>query len=163
MDKMYKSYYQCPIGVLEIIGCEQGISSINFVDEHKGFIDVPCCLKECIKQLDEYFKGTRQIFNLNLYIEGTSFRKKVWKKLQEIPYGETCSYKDIAISIDNVKAVRAVGNANHHNNISIVIPCHRVIGSNSSLTGYAGGLWRKEWLLNHEKHFKDLRHDFNKH
>lgn len=158
MDKIYTAYYKSPIGYIEIKGKMNGIMSINFIDEEKNCntIESHPSLEECIKQLDEYFKGTRQTFTINLFIEGTEFRKKVWKKLLEIPYGETRSYLDIAEAIGNKKAVRAVGGANHNNKISIIIPCHRVIGTNGDLVGYGGGIWRKEWLLEHERNFKGL-------
>lgn len=157
MDKIYTTYYKSPIGPIEIKGNAKGISSLYFLEEDKVCLDTPDCLIECVKQLDEYFKGIRKDFSLKLNINGTEFRKKVWQKLQNIPYGETCSYLDIAKSIGNEKAVRAVGGANHNNNISIIIPCHRVIGSSGNLTGYGGGLWRKDWLLKHEKSFKDTK------
>ena len=113
--------------------------------------ETPLVLAECYNQLDEYFKGKRHEFTFPYQLEGTSFQKMVWNALNEIPYSKTWSYKEIALSIGNEKAVRAVGSANGKNKLSIVIPCHRVIGSNGTLTGYAGGLWRKEWLLHHER------------
>jgi len=109
-------------------------------------------LKVCIKQLEEYFFGTRKKFNFRFKNLGTEFRENVWKEIEKVPYGNTISYKELARLINNPKAVRAVGGANHNNNIWIVVPCHRIIGSDGSLTGYGGGLWRKEWLINHEKH-----------
>ncbi|MBC2580924.1 methylated-DNA--[protein]-cysteine S-methyltransferase [Clostridium sp. DJ247] len=148
------SYYKSPIGLIEITADISGISSLYFIDEPVNFENTNSYINECIKQLNEYFKGTRKEFNLKLNIDGTLFRKKVWNKLMNIPYGETCSYLDIAKAIENEKSVRAVGGANHNNKISIIIPCHRVIGSDGSLTGYGGGLWRKEWLLNHERQYK---------
>jgi methylated-DNA-[protein]-cysteine S-methyltransferase len=156
MDRIYTTYYKSPIGYIQIKGNMNGIISLDFIDEEEDFniAENHECMGECIKQLDEYFKGTRQIFNLNLLIEGTDFRKKVWKKLIEIPYGETRSYLDIAKAIGNKNSVRAVGGANHNNRISIIIPCHRVIGSSGNLVGYGGGLWRKQWLLEHEGKFK---------
>lgn len=154
MIKVYKTYYSSPIGTVQIKGSLEGIISLYFIEQNIEHSDIPECLKECVKQLDEYFKGIRKEFTVKLIIEGTEFRKKVWGKLLDIPYGETCSYIDIASAIGNRKAVRAVGGANHNNEISIIIPCHRVIGSNGSLTGYGGGLWRKEWLLKHEQEFK---------
>jgi methylated-DNA-[protein]-cysteine S-methyltransferase len=105
--------------------------------------------------LEEYFKGTRREFDLKLRIEGTDFQRRVWDSLCGIPYGCTASYGEIAAIIGNPKASRAVGNANNRNRIPIIIPCHRVVGCNGKLTGYAGGLWRKEWLLSHEKKFLD--------
>ena len=107
-------------------------------------------VREPLRQVEEYFQGTRQRFSLDLDLRGTEFEQDVWRKLLEIPFGETRSYGDIATALGNIKAVRAVGRANGRNTIAIVVPCHRVIGSDRSLTGYAGGLWRKQWLLNHE-------------
>lgn len=161
MGNLYTAYYSSPIGVIEVKGSLQGITSLYFVEEGIISSNIPECLKECINQLDEYFKGIRKDFTVKLQIDGTEFRKSVWNKLLDIPYGETCSYMDIAIAIGNKKAVRAVGGANHNNKISIIIPCHRVIGSTGNLTGYGGGLWRKEWLLNHEKKFKILKEKNN--
>ncbi|MGL5692930.1 MAG: methylated-DNA--[protein]-cysteine S-methyltransferase [Peptostreptococcaceae bacterium] len=111
-------------------------------------------LNDVVNQLDEYFKGKRIEFNIKFRLNGTQFQEKVWNALTEIKYGETVSYKDIGIRIDNEKAVRAIGNANGRNIINIVVPCHRVIGANKSLTGYGGGLHRKSWLLEHESKFK---------
>lgn len=157
MDKIYTVYYKSPIGTIELKGNIDGVISLYFIEEDVKSSETPDCLVECVNQLDEYFKGVRKNFSLKLNISGTEFREKVWNKLQDIPYGETCSYLDIAKAIGNEKAVRAVGGANHNNKISIIIPCHRVIGNSGSLTGYGGGLWRKDWLLNHEKSFKDTK------
>ncbi|CAM3939933.1 methylated-DNA--[protein]-cysteine S-methyltransferase [Mesobacillus zeae] len=155
MTKIYKLDYESPIGVIEIIGTDKVIISIMFSEENKKgnllHAETPLVLVECYNQLDEYFKGDRHEFTFSYQFEGTDFQKTVWEALKEIPYGETGSYKDIAVSIGNEKAIRAVGSANGKNKLSIVIPCHRVISSNGKLTGYAGGLWRKEWLLQHEK------------
>lgn len=149
MNRIYKTYYDSPIGILEIKGTEQGIFSIMFVDKIEESIENPI-VTECSRQLDEYFLGILSEFSFPMVFEGTEFQKKVWKELMTILYGETVSYKDIAELIGNVKAVRAAANANSRNLLSIVVPCHRVIGSNGSLTGYAGGLWRKQWLIDHE-------------
>ncbi|WP_188455511.1 methylated-DNA--[protein]-cysteine S-methyltransferase [Virgibacillus oceani] len=154
---IHKLYYPTLIGVLEITGTDEAVISILFTEENKVDEDqeeVPPVLEVCKQQLDEYFKGTRSEFTFSYRLEGTAFQKKVWNALKEIPYAKTGSYKDIAVSIGNEKAIRAVGNANGKNKLSIVIPCHRVIGSDGKLTGYAGGLWRKEWLLRHERSFK---------
>lgn len=110
-------------------------------------------IEKCILQLNEYFEGKRKEFDLPLNPSGTEFQKKDWAALQEIPYGKTCSYKDIAIAIGNEKACRAVGMANHNNPISIVIPCHRVVGADGSLTGYGGGLHIKKYLLELEQKY----------
>ncbi len=113
--------------------------------------DMSELLSNTVGQLNEYFAGTRKTFSIPLDMRGTEFQKRVWNALLEIPYGETWSYKQLAEFIDNPKAVRAVGGANHNNPIMIIVPCHRVIGSNGSLTGYAGGLDMKEHLLNLER------------
>jgi methylated-DNA-[protein]-cysteine S-methyltransferase len=151
MNKTHKAYYGSEIGLIEIIGTEEGILSLDFLEE--GSMDnseIHPCLEKCLEQLDEYFRGTRRDFSLNMILQGTVFQKNVWSQLMKIPFGETVSYKYIASSIGNTKAVRAVGNANGKNRIAIIIPCHRVIGSNGTLVGYASGVWRKEWLLKHE-------------
>lgn len=108
-------------------------------------------LAECVRQLEAYFAGTLTVFDLPLRLDGTAFRVKVWQALRSIPYGETRSYGQLAAMIGQPGASRAVGGANHHNPISIIVPCHRVIGSDGSLTGYGGGLDMKEWLLEHER------------
>ena len=146
------AYYNSPLGVLKILADEKGIKEIEFAQEEFKSIQNSSSkiIKDCIKQLDEYFRGKRKSFELKLNPEGTEFQKKVWKELLKIPYGTTLSYGEIARRIKNQKAVRSVGQAIGRNPISIVIPCHRVIGGDGSLTGYASGLWRKEWLLKHE-------------
>ena len=146
------AYYKSPLGILKISADEKGIKEIEFAQEEFKSIQNSSSkiIKDCIKQLDEYFRGKRKSFELKLNPEGTEFQKKVWKELLKIPYGTTLSYGEIARRIKNQKAVRAVGQAIGRNPIAIVIPCHRVIGSDGSLTGYASGLWRKEWLLKHE-------------
>ncbi len=149
--KTYKTYYKSPLGPIEIVGTQDNILSLNFVEDMmQRDAELPFCLKACLKQIDEYFKGKRKEFLLNLEPLGTNFQKRVWQQLRKISFGETVSYGDIANAIDNPNACRAVGNANRINPICIIIPCHRVIGSDGSLTGYGGGLWRKEWLLEHE-------------
>jgi methylated-DNA-[protein]-cysteine S-methyltransferase len=156
------AYYNSPLGILKISADEKGIKEIDFVK--KGIKSTQNSSSEiidqCIRQLDEYFQGKRETFELKLNPKGTEFQKRVWKELWEIPYGKTLSYGDIARRIKNQEAVRAVGQAIGRNPISIIIPCHRVIGGNGSLTGFASGLWRKEWLLKHEG--IDLNHSRNK-
>lgn len=145
------TYYKTPIGIARIVGDEDGISSISVVDgDQETSKVIPEYLQECVRQLDEYFKGERTSFSLKLNPEGTDFQKNVWNELQKIPYGETRSYLKQSEKIGDVKAIRAVASANGKNPIWIVVPCHRIIGSDGSLTGYAGGLWRKRWLLEHE-------------
>lgn len=148
----YKTYYKSPLGPLEIIGDPDSILEVNFVEDMPaGDNELTFCIKECVKQIDEYFKGRRKEFFLNLQPLGTDFQKSVWRRLERIPYGETVTYSEIADAIGRPGAYRAVGSANGRNPIALVIPCHRVIGSDGSLTGYGGGLWRKAWLLRHEK------------
>jgi methylated-DNA-[protein]-cysteine S-methyltransferase len=145
-------YYNSPIGILEIGATDNDIVSVNFLEINPDR-NAPASplLENCIQQLDEYFHHKRQKFDLPLLPQGTSFQKLVWEKLQEIPFGTTKSYLDIAKRIGDPKSIRAVGGANGKNPISIIIPCHRVIGANGKLIGYGGGLWRKEWLLRHEQ------------
>lgn len=165
MEYIYKKYYRSPIGLVEVAGKNEGIISVNFVDDYSEappINDVENVdlseenqkaaknVNECIKQLDEYYKGKRKAFHIDMALEGTEFQKKVWKALKNIPYGTVVSYGSIADETGNKKAARAVGNANNKNPISVIIPCHRVIGNDGSLTGYGGGLWRKKWLLEHE-------------
>jgi methylated-DNA-[protein]-cysteine S-methyltransferase len=109
-----------------------------------------------VRQLDEYFSGNRKIFDLPLDLHGTEFQKKVWSELLKIPFGHKISYKELTLKIGDIKAIRAVAAANGANPVSIIVPCHRVIGSDGSLTGYAGGLWRKQWLLEHESSLQKL-------
>ncbi|KGR76151.1 methylated-DNA--[protein]-cysteine S-methyltransferase [Ureibacillus sinduriensis] len=157
-SSFHQIHYESPIDLMEIIGTEEAICSIMFSEkmnqEHPTGLNTPLVLNLCVQELDEYFKGTRHEFTFPYTFEGTSFQKTVWTALKGIPYAYTASYKDLAVSIGNEKAIRAVGSANGKNRLSIVIPCHRIIGTNGKLTGYAGGLWRKEWLLQHEKILK---------
>lgn len=161
-SNFYKVFFRLKdCGVLEIIGTEEAISSIMFAEQdivvHSLTEVTPAVLKDCYVQMDEYFKGKRREFSFPYTSIGTDFQKSVWNALTTVPYGETGTYKDIAIAIGNEKAIRAVGSANGKNKLSIVIPCHRIIGTNGKLTGYAGGLWRKEWLLEHEKGINRFR------
>ena len=151
---VYQTYYQSEIGLIHIMGTAAGISSLNFVENKScdKFGDQPL-LQACVKQLAEYFSGKRKVFSVPLAPAGTAFQQQVWQALLNVPYGQTVSYLDIARAIGNERAVRAVGSANGQNPIAIIIPCHRVIGSNGKLIGYGGGLWRKAWLLEHEQNF----------
>lgn len=152
--KTYKASYKSPLGAIEIIGMRDSIVSLEFVDEEQSSdLDLPFCLQACLKQIDEYFRGKRKEFSLKLDPSGTEFQKSVWRQLKKIPYGTVVSYMKIAAIIGKPNASRAVGSANGRNPIAIIIPCHRVVGSDGSLTGYSGGLWRKEWLIQHEKYF----------
>lgn len=141
------------LGHLKLVEDNGFLVEIRFTYEDLSESNSPFLL-DVKKQLNEYFKGLRRKFNINLKLDGTDFQKNVWKALIDIPYGEVCSYKDIAEKVGSPKAFRAVGNANNRNKIPIVIPCHRVIGSNGKLVGYDGGIEIKEKLLNLEKSFK---------
>lgn len=147
-------YYESPIGVIKVVTDECFVRKVEFVDKVDIATVSPEILSKVLTQLDEYFKGYRMEFELDYVLEGTEFQKSVWKALSEIPYGSLVSYKDIADSINNPKACRAVGNANNKNKLSIIIPCHRVIGSNQRLIGYEWGLDRKQWLIEHEQRYK---------
>ena len=157
MGDHFKTYYRTEIGAIEILGTAEGVISVNFAEKADLSInEVPECMKQCVSQLDQYFLGKRTAFDLPLLIRGTDFQKKVWDALLTIPYGNTQSYREIAVRIGHENAFRAVGNANNKNRFAIIIPCHRVIGTNGDLTGYASGIWRKQWLLAHEKRRRDL-------
>lgn len=144
--------YKSPVGILKIEGEQNAITGLYFVKNEFESIGIPLDeMGKCKMQLDEYFSGKRKEFNLNLNPKGTAFQLKVWNALQTVPYGETQTYGYIAKAINNPKAVRAVGGANNRNPISIIIPCHRIIGANGKLVGYGGGLEVKEYLLNLEK------------
>ena len=147
-------YYASPVGTLKLMGTSVGVEGVYFLrngeDTAQNSSAVPSSLQACVIQLDEYFAGQRQNFDLPLSLHGTDFQKRVWETLAAIPFGQTTAYGTIAQQLGNPKAMRAVGAANGKNPISIILPCHRVIGSNGKLTGYGGGLWRKEWLLAHE-------------
>jgi methylated-DNA-[protein]-cysteine S-methyltransferase len=145
------TYYKTPIGTAKIIGDENGITSVSVIDEEiETSKKIPTCLKDCVQQLEEYFKGERTNFTVKLNPQGTEFQQKVWVELLNVPYGKTRTYLEQSKQLGDVKAIRAVASANGKNPIWILIPCHRIIGSNGSLTGYAGGIWRKKWLLKHE-------------
>lgn len=151
---MYSAYYNSPIGVIQIKGSDKGIEELNFLNENDKVHETDKLddnMLLCIKELNEYFTNRRKNFTVKLNIKGTEFQKKVWNELLKIPYGECTSYKDIATKVGNSKAARAVGLANNKNKIAIIIPCHRVIGASGKLTGYAGGTYKKQYLINLEK------------
>jgi methylated-DNA-[protein]-cysteine S-methyltransferase len=150
MPERYFGYYQSPIGLVEVSGTSDAITSLNFVEVRRKKLSPNPIVEKALQQVTEYFLGTRREFDLRIAIQGTNFQQSVWQQLLSVPYGHTASYQNIANAVDKPRAVRAVGAANGRNPISIVVPCHRVIGSDGSLTGYGGGLWRKEWLLKHE-------------
>ncbi len=140
-----------PLGIAKLEGDKSGLASITVLnDDIPASTVIPELLEDVVYQLQEYFEGTRDSFSLKLSPNGTEFQKRVWDALQDIPYGKTISYLELSKTLGDVKAIRAVAAANGKNPLWIVIPCHRVIGSDGSLTGYAGGLHRKKWLLDHE-------------
>ena len=153
---METAYINSPLGITKIIGDENGIAVISVSDVGTNEVteQIPQVLKEAVSQLQEYFDKKRTDFDFKLNPKGTEFQQKVWKSLLEIPYGKTVSYMDQTKKLGDVKAIRAVASANGKNPLWIVVPCHRVIGTDGSLTGYAGGLWRKKWLLEHENPVK---------
>lgn len=139
-----------PLGIAQITGDANGITQISVIDEGDVSSEIPTGLQNAVTELNDYFQGKRTHFDFKLNPKGTEFQQKVWQALLEIPYGKTCSYMDLSKKLGDVKAIRAVASANGKNPLWIVVPCHRVIGTDGSLTGYAGGLWRKKWLLKHE-------------
>jgi methylated-DNA-[protein]-cysteine S-methyltransferase len=154
LAELYTTYYHSPVGLLRISGTEHFISEVSFHDTTNkppaNKKDMPPALIHCIEQLIQYFQGERRVFELVLNQEGTSFQQEVWSLLMTIPYGKTISYLELALKTGDRKATRAVASANGKNHVAIIVPCHRVIGSNKDLVGYGGGLWRKKWLLEHE-------------
>jgi methylated-DNA-[protein]-cysteine S-methyltransferase len=148
----HQAYYQSAIGGIELAGTDAGLTSLRFVEGDRMPEESPVhpALQTWVEQLDQYFAGTRREFEGPLAPDGTPFQLNVWQALQKIPYGRTVSYLALARTLGNERAVRAVGRANGRNPIAVIIPCHRVIGRDGRLTGYGGGLWRKEWLLRHE-------------
>ncbi|MFN8298179.1 MAG: methylated-DNA--[protein]-cysteine S-methyltransferase [Chitinophagales bacterium] len=152
MDNLFTTSFNTPLGYLQVTGTAEFITSVWFVEEPKpdSTAGLPEVITNCVKELQEYFEGNRQVFSVPIGTEGTEFQRRVWHELELIPFGETCSYLDIARKLNDENSTRAVGTANGKNPIAIILPCHRVIGENGKLTGYAGGMWRKSWLLEHE-------------
>jgi len=147
---MKKARIKTPLGIAELSGDSNGLASVKVLDAGSVTSEIPSELKTATEQLASYFKGALKEFSLQLNPQGTDFQKKVWKKLEEIPYGSTTSYLQLSRDLGDEKAIRAVAAANGKNPLWIIVPCHRVIGSDGSLTGYAGGLYRKKWLLDLE-------------
>ena len=155
MKKFNKGILKSPTGMLEITATENGISAIKFLDDSASLpvYKMNERIEQYKLQLCEYFEGARFSFDITIDVEGTEFQKKVWNELLNIPFGQTQSYLELAIRLGDKKSIRAVGLANGKNPLPIIIPCHRIVGSDGSLIGYAGGLWRKKWLLDHEAKF----------
>lgn len=144
-------YYESPVGVLTLKASEQELFALNFGGGTEASNPTNTLLQEAVSQLEQYFQGKRNYFDLPLHLSGTPFQTAVWQSLLSIPYGSSASYQDIALAVNNPLAMRAVGMANNKNKIAIIIPCHRVIGKHGSLVGYAGGLDTKRWLLDFER------------
>ena len=154
MSELYYTYYESPVGLLKIGGTETYISELSFIDNKEQIIHgepgVSDIIHYCTEQLIEFFAGKRKTFNIPIHQEGTDFQKRVWGELLEVPFSKTASYLDIAKRLGDAKCIRAAASANGKNKIAIIVPCHRIIGSDKSLVGYSGGMWRKKWLLQHE-------------
>jgi methylated-DNA-[protein]-cysteine S-methyltransferase len=152
MSNFY-TYYKSPIGLLKIAGSENFIDEVSFADkeEDRQQAENPSpLLHQCVEQMIEYFNGRRRLFEIPVHQRGTQFQEKVWGELLNINYGRTITYMDLAKRLGDPKVIRAAASTNGKNNICLIVPCHRVVGSNTSLVGYSGGLWRKKWLLQHE-------------
>lgn len=147
---VYTTYLSSPVGLLRISCDGNALNEVAFADGETLPTDEHPLLHQCLTQLNEYFEGSRRVFDLPLAQKGTEFQIKIWELLCDIPYGKTMSYNELAKKYGDVKAIRACASANGKNHLAILVPCHRVIGSNQTLVGYAGGLPRKKWLLEHE-------------
>lgn len=153
MSEEFYEYYKSPSGNIEIVSSDIGIRKCNFVEDNFGAPSktIPPIMKNALEQLKDYFEGKLREFNLQLELNGTDFQLKIWNELLKIPIGQTITYKELAERIGKKKAIRAVGSANAKNPISIIVPCHRVIGSDGKLRGYGGGIERKKWLIDFEE------------
>jgi methylated-DNA-[protein]-cysteine S-methyltransferase len=153
----YQTSYQSPVGFLILKSDGQSVTEILFSESDVQEKNSCAMLENCRVQLQEYFSGSRLSFDLPINPAGTSFQQKVWAELAKIPCGETITYHELAVRLGDAKVIRAAGTANGKNPVAIIIPCHRVIGAGNKLVGYAGGIWRKKWLLEHE-----MKHNQNK-
>ena len=154
MTECYYTYYESPLGLIKIGGTESYVTELSFLDNSTqleyGIPGISDVLHHCTEQLIEFFQGRRKTFDIPVHQEGTEFQKRVWNELLQIPFGKTISYLDLAKRLGDPKAVRAAASTNGKNKIMIIVPCHRVIGTDKSLVGYAGGMQRKKWLLQYE-------------
>lgn len=151
-EGLYHLRIDSPVGPIQISGTDKIINAVLFTeDQPVDFPQPPRLLLDCAQQLFEYFSGERKIFDLPIAQEGTEFQQLVWQQLLYIPFGHTISYQQLARRIHNPKSIRAVGTTNGKNKLVIIVPCHRVIGADGTMVGYGGGLWRKRWLLEHER------------
>ncbi len=154
---MKKARIKTPLGIAELTANEEGLTSVKVMDSVEVSAEIPEEVENAVVQLRAYFNGDLKTFDLKLNLQGTDFQKKVWRQLLSLPYGTTTSYLELSRSLGDEKAIRAVAAANGKNPLWIIVPCHRVIGKDGSLTGYAGGLYRKKWLLEHENPPKQQR------
>ncbi|HWB25459.1 MAG TPA: methylated-DNA--[protein]-cysteine S-methyltransferase [Chitinophagaceae bacterium] len=154
MNGLYYTYYQSPLGMLKMGGTDAYIAELSYVDNQDqvthGEPGISEVMHQCTEELIEFFNGKRRVFDIPVYQEGTTFQQRVWAELLNIPFGKTISYLEQAKRVGDAKAIRAVASTNGKNKLAIIVPCHRVIGSDKTLIGYGGGLWRKKWLLQHE-------------
>ena len=154
MQDIHSTYYASPIGNLRISCNDTCITEVHFLNKDEPTAAIqeahPPVLQQCLEELIEYFQGKRKKFEVPVYQDGTSFQQRVWNELLNIPFGRTISYLTLAKRLGDPKVIRAAASTNGKNNIAIIVPCHRVIGSNNDLVGYGGGLWRKKWLLDME-------------
>ena len=150
MAEPYRAYFESPIGLIEIGGTLEAVTALNFVKERRHGLHTTAIVKDAARQISDYFSGVRRGFDVPINVRGTEFQESVWHELLKVSFGHTASYQDIARAIGRPRAMRPVGAANGRNPVAIIVPCHRIIGSNGSLVGYGSGLWRKEWLLRHE-------------
>ncbi len=155
MLEQFEHIYTSPIGRIKITADNDCIQTLLFLDEqdqgaHKIEKESPPVIHQCIDELIEYFNGSRTKFTVPIHQSGTDFQQKVWRELYEVPYAKTMSYAELAKKLGDPKVIRAAASANGKNKIAIIVPCHRIIGSDKNLTGYAWGLARKKWLLQHE-------------
>lgn len=148
-------YYNSPLGDLMITSEGDKITGVSFITADRAEANSSPAIEQCIVELDEYFFRGRKFFNVELQLSGTDFQNKVWNELLTIPYGKTISYLELALRVGDINSIRAVGLANGQNPVAILVPCHRVIGKNGDLVGYAGGLDKKIWLLQHEGAFSE--------
>jgi methylated-DNA-[protein]-cysteine S-methyltransferase len=156
MSETTFTYYKSPVGLLKVGGTAQYINEISFIDDESNAGNASTnnlLLLSCVEELIEYFGGKRLSFDIPVRQKGTEFQSKVWGELLNIEYGKTISYMALAKRLGDPNCIRAAASSNGKNHVCIIVPCHRVIGSNQSLVGYAGGLWRKKWLLDHENKF----------
>lgn len=155
MKMIHTALYKSPIGIVKITADDDFVTGLVFTEEESEeiSIELPDVLRQCLQQLDEFFKGERREFTVPVNQTGTAFQQKVWEELASIPFGKTVSYLNLSKRLGDVKAIRAVASSNGKNKISILVPCHRVVGSDQSLVGYAWGNHRKQWLLEHEAKF----------